>query len=138
MNWTTLWRVSAITLLSTGLLFGLYRSPVAARSHQATPVASGCTSIATPAAAQAEHAGHTMDMSDETMEVDLAYIDMMIPHHASIIALSQVALTELQDERLRRIAEAIIDAQDAKIRNSRAIVWNSMAVPSRSRSTSSR
>jgi uncharacterized protein (DUF305 family) len=44
-------------------------------------------------------------------EFDLAYIDMMIPHHESVIALAEVALPELNDPRLIEIAEAIIATQ---------------------------
>ncbi len=47
----------------------------------------------------------------EAPEFDLAYIDMMIPHHESIIALAEVALPELTDPRLIEIAHAIIDTQ---------------------------
>ena len=115
VNWTTLWRVSAITLLSTGLFVRSLPFPACGQVPSGDTGSLGLHVDRDTSSRTGQHAGHTMDMSDETMEVDLAYIDMMIPHHASIIALSQVALTELQDERLRRIAEAIIDAQDAEI-----------------------
>ena len=54
-----------------------------------------------------------MDMS--MMPLDQMYIDMMIPHHASIIALSDAALPRLTDPRLQEIAQSIIDAQGAEI-----------------------
>jgi uncharacterized protein (DUF305 family) len=41
-------------------------------------------------------------MDHMAMEFDQMYIDMMIPHHQSIIALAQAALPRLTDERLRR------------------------------------
>ena len=43
------------------------------------------------------------------------YIDMMIPHHASIIALAQAAQDRLTEERLQTIAANIITAQQAEI-----------------------
>lgn len=49
------------------------------------------------------------------MEFDQGYIDMMIPHHASIIALAEAALPELTDPRLIAMAQAIIEAQTAEI-----------------------
>ena len=55
------------------------------------------------------------------MEIDMAYIDMMIPHHESIVALSQAALPRLTDERLRTIAQAIIDAQTAEVAELRGL-----------------
>lgn len=56
-----------------------------------------------------------MDSAASAQEIDLLYIDMMIPHHASIIALAQAALPRLQDERLRALAEAVVTAQTAEI-----------------------
>lgn len=58
----------------------------------------------------AGHAGHDMPMA----EFDLMYIDMMIPHHESIIALAEVALPELTDPRLIEMAQDIIDTQSAE------------------------
>ncbi|MDQ3693774.1 MAG: DUF305 domain-containing protein [Chloroflexota bacterium] len=49
------------------------------------------------------------------MDIDVLYIDMMIPHHASIIALAEAALPTLTDERLQQIAQTIIDTQSAEI-----------------------
>ncbi|MCC6793032.1 MAG: DUF305 domain-containing protein, partial [Thermomicrobiales bacterium] len=49
------------------------------------------------------------------MEFDQGYIDMMIPHHASIIALAQAALPELTDPRLIAMAQSIIETQSAEI-----------------------
>jgi uncharacterized protein (DUF305 family) len=103
-----------------------------------TPAASGCGDIATPASGMADyghggHDGHGMStpemteghgdhdmgtpgmMKEEKVEFDLMYIDMMIPHHESIMALAGVALPELQDPRLQEIAQAIIDAQGPEI-----------------------
>jgi uncharacterized protein (DUF305 family) len=48
------------------------------------------------------------------VEFDQLYIDMMLPHHGSIIAMAQAALPRLQDERLREIAQNIIDTQSAE------------------------
>lgn len=46
---------------------------------------------------------------------DLAYIDSMIPHHASVVALSELALEELEDERLLEIAQAVLDTQPGEM-----------------------
>jgi uncharacterized protein (DUF305 family) len=50
-----------------------------------------------------------------TMEFDEMYIDMMIPHHASIIAMAESVLPRLSDERLRQIAQAVIATQQPEI-----------------------
>jgi uncharacterized protein (DUF305 family) len=64
--------------------------------------------MGTPAAAD-DH-----DMAGASVEFDQMYIDMMIPHHASIIALAQAAQDRLSDERLQSIAGNIISAQQAE------------------------
>ena len=55
------------------------------------------------------------DAGDNTAtEFDQLYIDVMLPHHASAIALAQVAWPDMRDERLVRIAENIISAHSAQ------------------------
>jgi uncharacterized protein (DUF305 family) len=49
------------------------------------------------------------------MEFDLVYIDMMIPHHESVIALAEIARDQLGDERLQAIADAILETQPPEI-----------------------
>lgn len=64
--------------------------------------------MGTPAA-EGDHA-----MTGKSVEFDQRYIDMMMPHHASIIALAQAARVQLTDERLQSIAENIISSQTAE------------------------
>lgn len=72
-----------------------------------------------------------MEMSEEEMEgmmgnmdagelaqqrpFDKAFIDAMIPHHESAIAMANVALQESEDPEILRIAGEIVDAQEAEI-----------------------
>ncbi|MBA3450946.1 MAG: DUF305 domain-containing protein [Chloroflexia bacterium] len=77
-------------------------------------------SAGTPAGTTGDEAGMAMgtpmaEMDHMAMELDQAYIDMMIPHHASIIAMAQAALPRLSDERLQEIAQTIIKTQSAEI-----------------------
>jgi uncharacterized protein (DUF305 family) len=60
-------------------------------------------------------AGDDHDMAGASVEFDQLYIDMMVPHHQSIIALAQAAGGRLTDERLQTIAANIITAQQAEI-----------------------
>ena len=48
------------------------------------------------------------------VEVDQLYIDMMLPHHGSIVALAEAALPELTDPRLQEMAQSIIGTQTAE------------------------
>jgi uncharacterized protein (DUF305 family) len=82
-------------------------------------VASG-EGAETPGAMMGDMAGMEMGtpmagMDHTAMELDQIYIDMMIPHHASIIAMAQAALPRLADERLREIAQAVIASQQPEI-----------------------
>lgn len=49
------------------------------------------------------------------IEFDQRFIDMNLPHHASIIAAAVVALTRLEHPRLREIAMDIVMDQTAEI-----------------------
>jgi uncharacterized protein (DUF305 family) len=83
----------------------------------ATPWNANCALPASPVSATSDHSMDGMHMTTPvmSMDMDLAYIDMMIPHHASIIALATVALPYLQDKRLRTMAQQIVTAQTEEI-----------------------
>jgi uncharacterized protein (DUF305 family) len=113
-------RTFAVACISLVSMMG---APVVAQ----TPQAGGCAAIATPAVSTDMHQHHgdmhestpesmpEMDHGDMHIEFDLMYIDMMIPHHESIIALADVARYELTDPRLIQMAEDIVATQDAEI-----------------------
>ena len=90
-------------------------SAAAPRTLQGTPTSTFSCDTATSAGATPAIAGMNMGTPVANVEFDQLYIDMMIPHHASIIALSQAALPRLKDGRLRTIAQAIIKSQSAEI-----------------------
>lgn len=102
------------------LLPAFTASSVAAQ--EATPtMTSSCETVAATPMAGME--GMTMgtpmaedghDMAGQSVEFDQLYIDMMLPHHASIIALAQAAQERLTDERLQTMADNIITAQSAE------------------------
>ncbi|MGI8403510.1 MAG: DUF305 domain-containing protein [Thermomicrobiales bacterium] len=91
-----------------------------AQANQGTPAATlswSCDSTGTPVAGS----GQTMSATPQPMEdmaamieFDQLYIDMMLPHHGSIIALAQAALPRLSDPRLKEMAQNIIDTQSAE------------------------
>lgn len=95
------------------------RSPVATAAQEATPTMRyACDGASTPGAMTHEMpmAGTpAAGMDHMAMELDQMYIDMMIPHHESIIAMAQAAEPRLTDERLQEIAGAVIAAQGAEI-----------------------
>lgn len=78
-------------------------SAVGSTASAGTTAITDTTAAATPSGDQA------------TMEFDQMYIDMNIPHHASIISLSAAALTRLENPRLRAIATGTILEQTVEI-----------------------
>ncbi|MFN8589908.1 MAG: DUF305 domain-containing protein [Thermomicrobiales bacterium] len=94
-------------------------SPLAAQSAPPT-IACDAAAAASPMSGRGgmkmgTPAAESHAMTGHQLEFDQAYIDMMIPHHASIIAMAEAALPRLSDERLREIARAIIATQQPEI-----------------------
>jgi uncharacterized protein (DUF305 family) len=77
-----------------------------------------CDAVATPVAmGDHDHDPDSIGTPTATpgdIEFDQLYIDMMIPHHAAVISLAQVALPELSDSRLKEIAREIIRNQSSE------------------------
>ena len=58
---------------------------------------------------------------------DRAFIDSMIPHHASAIDMASVALMRSANSAIKRIAPAIVDAQSQEI--GKLIQWRKLWYP---------
>jgi uncharacterized protein (DUF305 family) len=123
-------RGGARALTLAGVLAASLMTATVTTTTAQTPAATSCAGIGTPAASGMmagmatpggmDHSaiGHgeaTPGAMMGQVEFDQMYIDMMIPHHESIMALAQVALPELEDPRLKEIAQAIIDTQGPEI-----------------------
>ena len=65
--------------------------------------------------------GMTMDpeVLAEQEPFDKGFIDNMIPHHESAIAMANVALEDSENPEIREIARAIVDAQEREIERMR-------------------
>jgi uncharacterized protein (DUF305 family) len=108
--------------------------------HPGTPVAGAvvfdpCVAgVATPAADMPQAgmmtgtpAMGTGDMAAMMGQFDLMFIDMMIPHHASAVAMAQVALSRAEHPEIRTLAEDIIASQSAEIEQMR--LWRDQWYP---------
>jgi uncharacterized protein (DUF305 family) len=95
-------------------MFAALDGTAAQNADGGTPVSDhACDALATPEASttESEHGSH----GAMEMDFDLMYIDMMILHHGSVVALANVALPELTDPRLQEMAGNIISAQSEEI-----------------------
>jgi uncharacterized protein (DUF305 family)/Spy/CpxP family protein refolding chaperone len=113
--------IGAATLMpvSGAILQAQEATPAAAASCEdaASPIGMG-TPGAMPGIhglADTETASPMAGVDHAAMGLDLMYIDMMIPHHASIVAMAQAASPRLEDARLGEIAQEIIAAQTVEI-----------------------
>ncbi len=64
--------------------------------------------------------GHAMDMGPMSvpageMPFDIRFIDAMIPHHESAIAMAQMAKQRAEKPEIKQLADAIIQVQTAEI-----------------------
>ncbi len=49
------------------------------------------------------------------MDMDQAFIDMMVPHHQAAVEMGQIAEERAEHEELRTLADAIVSAQGTEI-----------------------
>jgi len=109
---------TGLALLATSPLAATAQHEHGGNHETSTPAAWSCETAGTPATgpSMTESTPMMNHGSDDVTEAefDQMYIDMMVPHHGSIIALSQAALPHLTDPRLQEMAQAIIDAQTAE------------------------
>ena len=58
---------------------------------------------------------HQEMMVKATGDADIDFIKGMIPHHQGAIDMAKIALGKAQDERVRKLAQEIISAQEKEI-----------------------
>jgi uncharacterized protein (DUF305 family) len=119
MKNVTSFRNWIVTLLAAGSLLGTATTASAqhAGHSMATPPPAAACETVVPATPMVMDTGTPEATPEEHAEAefDLTYIDMMIPHHESIIALAEVAQPLLTDQRLIDMTAAIIETQQAEI-----------------------
>ncbi len=82
------------------------------------------------AAANAEHNNMMKKMKDDmsavkmTGDFDLDFTNMMIPHHQSAVDMAQSYLPKGKDEKIKTMAQNIIDAQKKEIEELKTLAAN--------------
>ena len=92
---------------------------LAQSSGQASPLMESMR----PGASPADHAmmagmtemTHAMSATPLTGDADQDFVAMMLPHHMGAVSMAKVEVEYGQDPEMRRLAEAIIAAQDKEI-----------------------
>ncbi len=116
--------VRTFALVTLGASMLVLTPETSAQTRPATPAATAittwsCATAGTPAASSGHDMGNMATgtpMASMAMDVefDQLYIDMMLPHHGSIIALAEAAQPRLTDPRLKEMAQNIIDTQSVE------------------------
>lgn len=129
--WHTSAAIALLLLLTATSLGGIARAetptPADHNAHHADATPSAPAPCATPASGTpmagdmmgGEMMGDGMmigsPVGDMPREFDLMFIDMMIVHHQSAVAMAQVAIERADHEEVRELAREIIAAQEQEI-----------------------
>ena len=65
----------------------------------------------------------------EAENVEVAFLELMIPHHQSAIAMAEAALEQAEHEEVRELAQVIIDSQSAEIETMQAMLASLTGTP---------
>jgi uncharacterized protein (DUF305 family) len=112
-----------LMLMAAGMLLAVFLESIPAQSeevkHDMAGMAADAQSPSTEAYKAAMDKMHKDMMIEYSGNADVDFVRGMIPHHQGAIDMAKVELANGKDPELRKLAEAVIAAQEAEIKQMR-------------------
>jgi uncharacterized protein (DUF305 family) len=120
----TLAKKIVLLLMAAGMLLAVFLESVPAQSqemkHDMGAMAAGAEGPSTDGYTAAMDKMHTDMMIEYSGNADVDFVRGMIPHHQGAIDMAKVELANGKDPEIRKLAEAVIAAQEAEIKQMQA------------------
>jgi len=120
----TLAKKIVLLLMAAGMLLAVFLESVPAQSeemkHDMSGMAMGAESPSTAGYKAAMDKMHAAMMVEYTGDADIDFVQGMIPHHQGAIDMAKVVLANGKDPEIRKLAEGVVKAQEAEIKEMQA------------------